>query len=192
MVKVFIAIPNLHWICTPLALTIPHWLKNFQSVVFAPEMLKPISYARNFCVERFLESKADYFFLVDADVAPAPRTLETLLSAGEDVVAAKVHQLKLDDDGIVKPCPMFMRYDKDRNFRAAYGEGVGKIDRAGFACILFKRHVFEVIKRPWFDLRPWGASRGTDFIFCEKMEKAGIPLHAHFEVECRQLVQQYI
>ncbi len=193
MSKVFVAIPNLRWLCTPLALTIPRWLRDHQGcIVYAPEMLKPLAYARNFCVEKFLETDATHFFIVDADIAPAPGVLEHLLSAEVAVIAAKVNQLKLDDDGIMKPCPMLMRRDEEGNFKAAYGKGIGQIDRAGFACVLFTRAVFEKIKCPWFEQRPWGLSRGTDFNFCEKMEETNIPLFGHFDMECKQLVSTYI
>ncbi len=193
MNKVFIAIPNLGWIQTQLALTVPRWLRDHQdSILYAPQNLKPIAYARNYCVDVFLKSGASHLLMIDADIAPAPDTLSRLLAAGVPVIAAKVHQLKRDDDGQLKPCPMLMRRDKEGNFRAAYDKGVQKIDRAGFACMLYSRVVFEKIKCPWFDQRPWGAIRGTDFIFCEKMEEAGIPLYGHFDVECQQYIQCYI
>ena len=62
--------------------------------------------------------------------------------------------------------------------------GGARIDAAGSGCILFKREVFEKIAFPWYEERPWGGVRGSDFILCEKMAVAQIPLHAHFGVVC--------
>lgn len=189
---IFVAIPNLRWISTQLALTLPHWMKNYGVTVFAPEMLKPIGYARNYCVKKFLETKATHFLFIDADVAPEPGVLEKLLTANVDVIAAKVNVMKVDVDGIAKPVPILCRRNASGEMKIHFGKGVERIDRAGTGCMLIKRSVFETIKCPWFESKDWGEVRGTDFNFCEKMEKAGIPLFGHFDAAGRQLVEGYI
>jgi hypothetical protein len=191
-IHIDLMIPNMGWVNTQLAMTLPHWLKNFNVRLTMPTNLKPLSYARNWCVEQFLQSEAQYLWLLDDDVAPPAYALHRLLEADKPVVAGLVHQLKVDDDGILKPAPMLLRRDEQGEFRVAQGAGIARIDRAGFACVLFQRSVFETIPKPWFETRPVGEIRGTDFIFCEKMERAGIPLWGHFDVECPQLVEVYI
>jgi hypothetical protein len=184
-------IPNMGWVNTQLAMTLPYWLKNFNLRLTMPTNLKPLSYARNWCVEQFLQSGAQYLWLLDDDVAPPGYALQRLLEADKPVVAGLVRQLKVDDDGILKPAPMLLQRDEG-TFRIAQATGIAQVDRAGFACVLFQRHVFEQIPAPWFETRPIGEIRGTDFIFCEKMEQAGIPLWGHFDVICPQLVEAYI
>jgi len=189
---IFIAIPNMRWICTPLARTRTYWEKNYPVRVFDPEMLKPIGYARNVCVDKFLKTQATHFFLVDADVAPPEDTLEKLLKADVDVIAARVNVMKLDGDGTIKPIHILCRRNKENDLKVYFGQGVERVDRAGFACVLFKRSVFEQIACPWFESKDWGAVRGTDFGFCEKLEKVGIPVHGHFDTNCQQLIETYI
>jgi len=130
-----------------------------------------------------MESDADYFWLIDADISPPQHALGALLSAGQDVVAASVKVRKIDVDGNEKAVNMLMRGNNGKYYEA-YGTGVEQIDRAGFGCVLFHRHVFEAIPFPWFELKPWGEFRGTDFILCEKMEHMGIALYGHFDVVC--------
>ena len=146
--------------------------------------MRPISYARNWCVDDFLRSDSKWFWLIDADTCPPLDALDKMLAADKMVVAAGVRVEKEDVDGIRKKVPMLMRADEDGMFYSAQGAGVEKIDRAGFGCVLFKREVFEILELPWFEERPWGPIRGTDFILCEKLERAGIPLYAHFEIAC--------
>lgn len=183
MAEIFIATPNLGWICTELAQAMPYWLKNFSTTWWAPVGLKPISYARNWCASKFMESDANHFWLIDADISPPKYALGALLSAEKDVVATAVKVMKIDDGGNKMPVNMLMRGNNGKYYEA-HGNGLERIDRAGFGCILFHRRVFEIIPFPWFELKPWGEFRGTDFIFCEKLERAGIPLYARFDVAC--------
>ncbi len=193
MSSVFIATPNMGWICTPLARQFGDWERRLGVKICTPEGLKPMSFARNWCVDLFLQTDCDFFWLLDADIAPAPGILEALLKADKDIIAAPVRVLKVDTDEKLKPVPMLMMRGDDHEFYSVNGSGVERIDRAGFACILFKRWIFETaISCPWFEERPWGKYRGTDFIFCEKLDKLEIPLYGHFDLDCKQKVETFI
>jgi hypothetical protein len=192
MANIHICITNMGWINTNLVYSIPYWLKNFDTKLFLPNGLKPLSYARNYCVEQFLNSEARYLWMLDDDVSPPLDAIAKLLLADVEVIAASVCQLKVDVDGKTKAVPMLLRKESDGLFYLAEGSSIERIDRAGFACVLFHRSVFEKIPSPWFETRSVGEVRGTDFIFCEKMEKYSIPLYGHFGVQCRQLVEVYI
>jgi len=149
-----------------------------------PSGLKPFGYMRNYWVERFLENGAEWLATVDADTIPPPDALDKMFAAGVDVVLAKVRTMKLDDDGIVKPVGTLVER-RDGAFYEADGNGLRTIDRGGLACALIRRRVFELISPHWFEEMSWGDSRDADFNFCEKLEKAGIPLYGHFDVVCR-------
>lgn len=192
MAKILIVVPNMGWICTPLSLNFVYWLKNYDTELIAPVGFKPISYARNYCVDRFLQTEADHMWLIDADTAPPAHALIELLEAKAPVIAASVNQIKRDVNGELKPARLLMSRGEDGQIYSVEGNGVQKIDRAGFACVLFSRWVLEKIGCPWFEERPWGKVRGTDFVFCEKMEQLGIPLYGHFDIQCPQFVETFV
>ena len=172
------------WICTPLVALAIRWIRDYGAVWWTPERLRPISYAKNWCAKKFMESDCTHFWMLDADTIPPSDALDMLLDADCDIVAAVVRTMKLDLDGIVKPVAMLMRGHEGQYYEAS-GSGVQSVDRIGFGCVLFKRRVFEMIKFPWFEEKPWGEVRGTDFIFCEKLEELGVPIHGHFDVICQ-------
>ena len=136
----------------------------------------------------FRETDCSHFWLIDADVTPPVHALVSMLRADVDVIAADVKVMKLDSDRVEKPARMLMTGRNGRYYEQS-GYGVKRIDRAGFGCVMIRRSVFDAIPFPWFEERPWGAVRGTDFIFCEKMEQASIPLHGHFDVVCSNRVE---
>ena len=171
------------WITTGLARAIPYWLKNYDLEWWAPEGLRPISYARNWVARKFMESERTHFWLIDADTVPPQDALDMMLEADMPVVAAIVHVMKEDMDGVTKPVQMLMR-GNGAGYYEAQDYGVKLVDRAGFGCVLFQRQVFNRIPFPWFEEKPWGESRGTDFIFCEKLEKEDIPIYGQFDVVC--------
>jgi hypothetical protein len=51
-------------------------------------------------------------------------------------------------------------------------------------CVMYRREVFEALEAPWYEERVWPVACGSDLILGEKMAEAGIPLHAHFGVQC--------
>ncbi len=135
-------------------------------------------------MDLFMKTERTHFWLIDADTEPPQSALEDLLEPAQPVVAAVVRVMKLDDDGITKPVQMLMRENGDGKYYEAIDTGVKVVDRAGFGCVLFERDVFNKIPFPWFEEKPWGESRGTDFNVCEKLERVGIPLYGQFDVVC--------
>ena len=183
--KVFIAVPNMGWLHTGLVERLIPWLRDWDTILYTPSGLRPIPFARNTCVRAFLHSPASHLWFIDADTVPPAETLELFLRANVVAISGVVHQMKVDDDGIQKPVPMVMQRNGNGDLKAAYGEGVELIDACGSGCVLYERQVFERLEFPWYEERPWGDVRGSDFILCEKLADVGIPLHAHFDVVCR-------
>ena len=181
--KVFLAIPSMGWIRSDLIIPIVAWLKHYNLTLWNPSGLRPVSYARNMAAKAFLESDADYLWVVDADVLPPMDALDQLIKADKPVITGIVNMMKLDVDGIIKSVGV-AAIKKERGIVPIRGKGVTKIDICGSACILIKREVFNQIDFPWYEERSWGDTRGADFIFCEKLIKNGIELFAHFDVAC--------
>lgn len=172
------------WLSTGLVRNIPHWLKNYDLEWYPePTHLRPLAYARNYFADLFMQSERSHFWLIDADTEPPQDALDQLLAVQQPVVAAVVHVMKLDLDGVTKPVRMLMRQNGS-DYYEAVDRGAQPVDRAGFGCVLFERDVFNKISFPWFEEKSWGESRGTDFNVCEKLEEAGIPIYGQFDVVC--------
>ncbi len=184
MPKVFIAIPNMGWIASGLVENLIYWLKNFETMVWMPVGLRPIPFARNSCVEKFIGGDRDFLWFIDADTTPPKDALPLFLDNPVPAISGVVKTLKLDDDGATKSVGMVLRRNHE-GYKAAYGEGMERIDAAGFGCMFIQRKVFDMIPLPWFEERPWGNVRGSDFLFCEKLEEKKVPLYAHFDVKCK-------
>ena len=66
------------------------WLANQRYEVDIVQLPYTIAHNRNVQVERFLATKHEYIFIVDADVLPQPDTIERLLShrGAQDILVA--------------------------------------------------------------------------------------------------------
>lgn len=172
------------WLHVGLLENLIRWLRDYDTILYAPSGLRPIPYARNACVKAFLGSGCSHIWFVDADTVPPRDALDKLLSADLDAVSGIVNQVKRDADGIDKAVGVVVRRNENGELKAAVGTQLERITACGSGCIMLKREVFEKLEFPWYQERAWGAVRGSDFILGEKLEAIGIPLHAHFDVMC--------
>lgn len=187
--KIFIAIPNMGWIQTGLMLQLIRWSHEFNIRIYPPQLLQPVSYARNFCIQEFLKTDYDYLMFIDSDMIPPHYTLQYLLNADKDAITGVAHALKRDSDGITKKIPITLRWDSiKKGYVVHQGKGIEQIDVSGLYCILIKRKVLDRIKPPWtVSLQmddPNAKSRGEDFYLCEKMAENGFKLFADYRVVC--------
>lgn len=179
MPSILLAIPNEGWLRTDLAERVRVWAPMVS--LYMPQGLRPVSYAKNNCVNFCLEGGFDYIFFVDSDTVPPEHALNELLGAEVEMISGITHQMKLDSDGIMKPCPLVTRKD----YPVTSGQGVETIDACGASCLLIHRSVIEKTFAPWFETDDWGEPRrGSDFNFCRKVKFVGILIHAHFGVVC--------
>lgn len=193
--KVFIAIPNLNWICTSLAMQFVPWTRDYGAYLFLPTGLRPPAYARNFCVKKLQKMPPEYthIWFVDDDTTPKrPDALKLLLDADKDVISGVYRVMKMDTDGVKKPVNMVAVDAPDDEYYPVGGTGIGKITASGAGCLLIKREVFDKVPFPWFEDLPWGKTRGQDFVFCKKLAEAGIEMFAHFDVVCSHRVEDEI
>jgi len=193
MPSVFIAIPNMGTVQTDLMLRVIQWVYGAKIILFPPQKFSPISVARNKCVEEFLKKGYDYIFFVDSDTVPPPNAVRQLLSHRKKIISGVTCNLKLCNDGLLRPAPMVFRYVNKR--KRDFGflpilryDGVEEIDACGMSCCLIHKSVFTGMKNPWFEERPYKKygkePLGEDFDFCEKVKKKGIKIHADFGIKC--------
>lgn len=65
-----------------------------------------------------------------------------------------------------------------------------RVDAAGLGCVLFKRHVFERMPYPWFDLKAGAKEKigyGSDMYFYTHAREHGLELWVDPSVQCRQI-----
>lgn len=193
MPSIFLAIPNMGTIQTDLMLRIVQWVYGTKMILFPPQNFSPISVARNKCVEEFLKKGYDYIFFVDSDTVPPVDAITRLLSHRKKVISGVTCNLKLCNDGMLRPAPMVFKYSNPRKPEEGFSpilkaSGVEEIVACGMSCCLIHKDVFKGMKDPWFEERPYKKygkrPLGEDFDFCEKVIKKGIKIHADFGVKC--------
>ena len=183
--RVFLALPNLGWIKYELHLHVWHWYARHKIEIFGPNGERPVAYAKNLCIEKFLEGSCDYIWFIDSDTVPPLNALDLLLEAKVDVISGVVRQHVRDSDGVIRPLPMICRMVPGGLLTVRGGEGVEEIDACGAACLLIHRSVFDRVPGPpWFEQGSWGEKRGSDFNFCEQLREVDVPIYCHFGVYC--------
>ena len=190
--NVLVCVPNLHSIHPELVRVLNYWTRNYNTSLYHPAGLTPVSYARNRCVSAFLDTICQWLLFVDSDTIPPQEALLKLLSPQVSFITGITKTVKRDsNDGLLKTVAMTLRYSEEKKGYMEYiGHEVETIDRCGLSCCLINRHVFESINPPWFRMRDWDGDDygGEDFYFCELMAEAQIVMHAHYDVVCRHYV----
>lgn len=184
--NVLLAVPNERWIRTDLMFCLAEW--SNRTTLYAPQGLRPVAFAKNMCMQQALLGGYSHVMFVDSDTVPPSAALDVMLAADVPMVSGITHQMKLDDDGVVKPCPMVARETPRGFLPVTEGEGIELIDVCGASCLLIRSEVIQAIKPPWFETDDWGNPRhSSDFNFCRKVRGAGFLLYAHFGVVCSHL-----
>ena len=117
---------------------------------------RPVYYARNCIVGRFLESDCERLWFIDADMLPPPTAFQVLHAEG-DIVAARMYAIKrnADQSPRLELCA-FKYVEDDKKFHSiAPIPGVTPVicdvDAVGTGCTVVRRKVLE-------DKRLWGES----------------------------------
>ena len=152
MPSIMVAVPNMGNIRTDLMMRIISWTRNAKMILFTPQNYSPVSVARNLCVSAFIEGDYDYLFFVDADTVPPPESLAKLLMAKKKIISGVTCNLKLCEDGMLRPAPMVFEYfnkgDRESGLKPILREsGVEKVDSFGMSCCLIHKSIFKGIKQ---------------------------------------------
>ena len=94
-----------------------------------------------------------------------------------------------EENGQYFPYPVTLRYNEAKEYHVYYGLGIEEVDATGGACILFKRHVYERIERPYeFTYHRDGTLNLTcDFHVFQKLQDMGFKVYIDFSILCEHL-----
>ena len=146
----------------------------------------PATCTRNALVTRFLRTKHRWLWFVDDDTQPPEGALKQLLATAKANDAALV-------SGVT---PFFQRrlvvnVQRDRaGWLEPWPYGEFEITKAGTACMIIRRDVFETLQFPWFNYFQdesceWVQSE--DLPFCDRAREAGFRLWCNAEVRCNHI-----
>lgn len=197
--KVFIYIPNLGTIHPQLTNALMIWYRQQHPdyEIMLPEMpsgMLPLGNARSQCVKWFLEKSNDpddRIWFIDNDIIPPLDALNKLLAHDKDIVGALCFMMKPNDNGMIVPVPVSMRYNENKEYVVYFdGKGLTEVDALGGGCIMSKRKVFEKISEDGnslydFHYYPDGTlSLVGDFNYCQSAQKSGFKIFVDFDTIC--------
>lgn len=160
-----------------------------------------LSRARNEVVAGFMDSDADWLFMIDSDEAISLEHFDLLCDTAHHVlrpfVAGVYFGAASGPDIYPEPVPLIFQDGTGNKYRAITDyppNAVIPITAAGTGCMLVHRSVFEKIRERatdhqgprwcWFLDMPVGQEWfGEDMYFCRQVSDLGIPMVAHTGVE---------
>lgn len=157
-----------------------------------------IAAARNLLVKQFLDSTAEWMWMLDTDMAFPTGTLDRLVKAADQYTRPIMGGLCFGgrkEDGIFPT--LYALVDPETNdgspIRTVYDfpdDAVVKVDATGAACLLVHRRVFTKIAGVFPEPQPWfsesvymGREFGEDWTFCMRAAQLEIPVHVHTGIE---------
>lgn len=153
---------------------------------------------RNEVVKGFLKTDAEWLLFVDSDMGFGPDLLDLLMSAADPqerpVVGGLAFASRFDSFTEGHGCaiqwqPTLYRRVELPDGQVSYEAGfdyprdaVIRVDGTGAAVLLIHRMVLESIGADWFTPFAIGSNKSTageDIAFCERLHRAGIPIHVN-------------
>lgn len=109
---------------------------------------------------------ASHILFVDSDMRFPADTLDRLVAADKDIVAANYVQ---------RTAPQWWTSRFDGEWISSVGRtGLQEVEAVGFGVILIRLSVFDALARPWFDTPYDGQNHvGEDLYFCQQARNAG-------------------
>jgi hypothetical protein len=149
--------------------------------------------ARNWIVEKFLETKATHLLFLDSDQVFPPETVERLLSHKKLVVGClyfhrqppyQPHAYRWSETGKMRTGePMIEAIEV-----TAEDQGLIQVDAIGTGGLMVARRVYaDIIEPPWFEYG--GQEESEDVTFCRKLEKVGVPVFVDCGCESGHLTE---
>ena len=155
--------------------------------------------ARNTMACAALRQNFDYVFFMDTDQVFPPKALFNLLC----------HSLEIESEvpiivgGVYTSRAGHHRWhlykgkvgDKWQSVKFPINTGRYEVDVIGTGCMLIDTNVFKLIEFPWFHYKYLNFDEkeltydrmSEDFVFCEKVKEANIPIYADTDVTCGHL-----
>jgi GT2 family glycosyltransferase len=151
---------------------------------------------RNNQIKNFLEDdKYTHLFLLDSDCVPEQLCVEKLLDYDLDIVASVAGALingnhcltaatLIKEDEVIDGKRYLFPPVKSEEER-----GLMEVDAVGMTGVLIKRHVFEKIEPPYFEVlykdNGTQTDLGEDYYFSRKCKEAGFKIYADFSLRQR-------
>jgi hypothetical protein len=160
-----------------------HFMKNAgirTDDVFAFSEGTYLHIARNSIHNAFLESGKEFLMMLDSDVMFPPNIAQTLWEHKLPIVGGWYQDKKGHH-----PC-VYDLHDGDMvGHRTEAGQGVEQVYAMGAGCWLMSRQVAQTLGQNPYEMHKNGG--GEDFVICEKMKAAGIPLYVDWSLNCAHL-----
>lgn len=152
-----------------------------------------VCHGRNAIVKQFLDSSAEYLFMLDDDVVPCQNVLE-LADHQKPIVGSPVYVNRTEAN---VPFPNVFIYDVERVGHLPYPDTFSQTGlvtdihlTVGTGCICIRRDVLEKVK-PAFEHR-WTEdgliAETEDLVFCRKAHAAGFQVYADYSRPSEQYV----
>lgn len=129
-------------------------------------------------VEDALASKCDYILFVDDDMVFSQDTIQLLLEADKDIIAANCVTKTMPPVPTARSLPGKPIYTRPDS------TGVEEVLTVGTGIMLIKSSVFAKLPKPWFS-QPWlanGNQQGEDVYFCQKARAHGFSIYISHDV----------
>jgi len=197
MAKVFVTVPNLHWIHK----TVVHCLLKLQLDRRYPLRIempsnKPLENLQHHIVRDFLASDCTHWLTIDDENPPTRNPLD-LVELDKDIIGLPTPVWHYE--GKPGERPIYWNVYRWDGAAEAYREwtvreGLQKVDAVGGGCMVIHRRVFE---HPQMQRAPFArrtdefgrVDRGNDLSFCERARAAGFEVYAHFGYPCDHMVE---
>jgi len=157
---------------------------------------KPVDSCRNTAVRKFLESDAEYMWMLDSDTIP-PKGIDTLgalMSHQKKIVGAIVFSFQYNE-----PFAVVVDYNEEGGYiqspQLKNDKRLISVAATGAACLLVHREVLEKMGKYWFQtlMNEWGIlSWGHDFNFCRKALELGYKVWIDKSIICSHRPQSGI
>jgi hypothetical protein len=150
-------------------------------------------FARNAIVEDFMASGADILFFLDSDVVPPSDILEMVLQHERWEVAGAPYPIFITPSTEKRPQVVFTAY-KGKGLKGLQSadipdSGTEYIDGLATGCMFIKRHIFEKLKKPYFEFKYDKETRymveGEDLGFCRKVGDLGYKFYVDYSMVCK-------
>lgn len=181
-----------HDFCRSLANTIQAEPDRIAGMIALPSGPN-LSASRNKVARMFLDTDAEWLWMVDADMKFPHDTLARMLTVADSeetpILGALCFGQRHTADRLEYFTTMFSRDDSGGVWRLEDypAETLLTLDATGTGCLMVHRTVFETVAEhypeplQWFaeEVNEWGALNSEDVTFCFRARKCGFPVKVH-------------
>lgn len=189
--KVLVSVCNQAWLHKRVVFALLKLQQDPRVTVILPTHT-PYEHALNRVCKDLKEKYTDHDFWlnIDADNPPINNPLD-LVDLNKDYIGLPT---PVWHDAVKGDQPYYYNalIKSGEGYKPATGEGLFEVDATGSGCFLVHRRVIESVIRPWF-MREYDedgiVTKGHDYLFCEKVKKAGFKVWTHTGYPCEHYVE---